>query len=81
MAVHPTDKEFIYGYEAGLRNAGVPVAIGAGDIAYSDLQTYTDDTVGSSLQETREDVADLKSQINELGLSVADGKLCVTYTD
>lgn len=66
MAVHPTDKEFIYGYEAGLRKAGVPVAIGAGDIAYSDLQTYTDDTVGSSLQETREDVADLKSAIDDI---------------
>ena len=46
----------------------------AGDVPYDSTETYDDNTVGAGLN-------DLKSQIDELGLSVVSGKLCVTYTE
>lgn len=70
---HPTDKEFIYGYEAGLKAAGQPVAINAGQVAYDSSASYTDGTVGGELNDMNEccaevtaDVAQLKSHINDL---------------
>lgn len=45
----------------------------AGDVSYSDQASYDDGTVGKA-------VTQLKSDFNALGLSVVNGKLCVTYT-
>ena len=45
----------------------------AGDIPYSDQAAYDDGSVGKA-------VSQLKSDFAKLGLSVVDGKLCMTYT-
>lgn len=60
MSVNPTNKEFIWGYEAGLKKAGQPVAINAGQVAYDDSASYTDGTVGGELNDMTADVAQLK---------------------
>lgn len=49
------------------------VTLDAGDVSYSDSTTYSSGTVGN-------EVAQLKSGFNALGLSVVNGKLCQTYT-
>lgn len=79
MAVNPTNKEFIWGYEAGLKKAGQPVAINAGQVAYDDSASYTDGTVGGEIHDLNEcceevsaDVAQLKSHISNLDESKAN---------
>lgn len=54
--------------------------ITADDVLYSGSTTYDEGTVGETLQETAADVSQLKSDFAKLGLSVVDGKLCMTYT-
>lgn len=49
------------------------VTLDAGDVAFSDAATYSSGTVGNA-------VSQLKSDFAKLGLSVVDGKLCMTYT-
>lgn len=49
------------------------VTLDAGDVSYSDQTTYSEGTVGAEL-------ASQKSDFAKLGLSVVDGKLCMTYT-
>jgi len=66
MAVNPTDKEFIYGYEAGLKKAGQPVAINAGQVAYDPDGTYTDGTVGADLKSLDADVSNALSAISDI---------------
>lgn len=45
----------------------------AGDIPYSDQAAYDDGSVGKAVTQLNNDFA-------KLGLSVVDGKLCMTYT-
>lgn len=59
---------------------GDPTSATAGDVTYNPDATYSEGTVGAELQEIGPDVTQLKSDIADLGLSVVDGKLCVTYT-
>lgn len=62
-----------------VNGAGAEV-ITADDVLYSGTTTYDEGTVGETLKETAADVSQLKSDFAELGLSVVDGKLCMTYT-
>lgn len=50
------------------------VTLDGGNISYDDSATYSSGSVGA-------EVSDLKSAIDDLGLSVVSGKLCVTYTE
>lgn len=62
-----------------ISGSGVEV-ITADDVLYSGSAEYDAGTVGETLKETSGEVSTLKSEIAALGLSVVDGKLCVTYT-
>lgn len=46
----------------------------AGNVNYSDEETYEEGSVGEGLNALKED-------IDDLGFSVVNGKLCVTYTE
>ena len=46
----------------------------AGNVYYNDEENYASGTIGA-------EVHDVKGSLNDLGLSVADGKLCVTYEE
>ena len=50
------------------------VTLDGGDVSYSDQTAYASGTIGA-------EVHDVKGSLNDLGLSVADGKLCVTYEE
>ena len=46
----------------------------AGDVGFDSTETYQSGTVGAEL-------SDLSRQLSDLGLSVVDGKLNITYTE
>ena len=50
------------------------VTLGAGDVGYDNSETYQSGTVGY-------EVSELSRQLSDLGLSVVDGKLNITYTE
>lgn len=49
----------------------------------ADIKNITIDGTTYDLKDAkaREDVSDLKEDIDDLGFSVVNGKLCVTYTE
>lgn len=52
----------------------------AGDVAYVNGSGYTSGSAGAAMEAMEGDVTQLKSDFAKLGLSVVDGKLCMTYT-
>ena len=53
----------------------------AGLINYDPDAAYPDGSIGKAVQDQTDEIGDVKSAISNLGLSVADGKLCITYTE
>ena len=60
--------------------AGTAGVTTAGDVAYVNGTGYTSGSAGAAMETMEGDVSQLKSDFAELGLSVVDGKLCMTYT-
>ena len=60
--------------------AGTAGTTTAGDVAYINGTGYTSGSVGAAMETAEGDITQLKSDFAELGLSVVDGKLCMTYT-
>lgn len=71
-------RNFIPLVPSGTINADASVAQLEQDVLAMDSKVGE---LAEDIGDTEQEINQLKSEINELGLSVVDGKLCVTYTD